>query len=954
MFEKNIFQLERATLVLLAVFLVFSITSCTVECNVPALVSAIDDANANPDSSTINLDPGCTYTLTAVDNTTVHSIGGTTFEYGDNGLPQITTPITINGNNATIMRADGAPNFRVFFIEKTGSLTINDLTLQNGFADGTSPGRGDSAGSGGAIYNFKSYLEMNNSTLQNNQATWEGGAIFACPPSDTYINSSTIHDNIAPSGGGIFTSFNGLLSVDNSEISDNSASGSGGGITAAYGAELTINASLISSNHSGRHGGGIYKDSGPSYLPTTTTTITDTTIQGNTADWNGGGVFILRTPLIVSGSQFSNNQADEYGGGLGYQNESTETVLISNTTFDNNSAALDGGAIQFSGEFMAISSSTIQNNKAKNGAGIYNGSADDPRNISHADTTLTITSSTIQGNIASENGGGAFNEGIMTCGESNFVANETSILGGGIENIGELEVISCTFDKNNTGADGGGINSDNIAEIQVSTFTNNTSERGGGFSSIGGNAEISRSTFVNNSASDQGGAIFNLGNTLGSSAMSIIDCEITDNTAPFGGGIANRLGYTKMSDSTISGNKASSEGGGIYNGGLMTVNQSTLSGNDASTLGGGIHNAEEINVQDSTFENNFASADGGGLNTYGKAAVTGSTFVGNTAFRGGGLASVGGDTELTNNTFSANTATDSGGGIFNAGRLIGEATSGGAMLASHVTAAYNSAPTGGGIATSGGGVKIKNSIIALNLSGADCHTSAADFSGIGENIDTDSSCIGFTLTKDPLLDILANYGGSTDTHALRTGSPAIDAAQDCTTVSGAALSVDQRGQPRPGGPICDLGAYEDAAGAPLPQMQPCIYTAATNLFCRLGPDNLLYPVVDSFKAGQSAPVVGQSWNQVFVYVEGPVNKVTCAVPATARFGTLEGDCEDLPFITAPDVEETVKEEEEIKEKEESKTPAPSQLGCMIMQLTGRMICVVPCPENAFPGTPCTP
>ena len=474
MFENNPFRLKFEVLVLLAISLAFSLASCTVDCNVPALVAAINNANANAAPSTLDLDPGCTYLLTAVDNTATSSFGGSTFEYGDNGLPQITTPITINGNDSTIIRAGGAPNFRIFFITDTGSLTINDLTLQNGIADETGTAF---PSSGGSIYNAGSYLEVNSSTLQDNQAGHHGGAIFAISGATTYINGSTISDNTAPRGGGIFIYHGGLLSVDNSEISDNSASAGGGGISLEHGAELIVNASLFASNHSGRRGGGIFKDGGVDRLPTT---ITGTTFRDNTADWSGGGVFIWRTPLTISDSQFSNNQADEYGGGLGYQNNSTETVLISNTTFDGNSATWDGGAIHFSGELMSINSSTIQNNIAENGAGIHNGPADDSKYIIRADTTLTITGSTVQQNIAGGDGGGAFNAGVMTCGESNFVANESTILGGGIHNTGEVEVRGCTFEKNKAGEDGGGIYSNNIAEIRSSTFTKNISIHAGG------------------------------------------------------------------------------------------------------------------------------------------------------------------------------------------------------------------------------------------------------------------------------------------------------------------------------------------------------------------------------------------------------------------------------------------------------------------------------------------
>jgi len=944
MFENNVFRLPLAVKVLLAVSLACCLTSCTtVDCNVPDLIAAINNANANPAPSTLDLDPGCIYTLTAVDNTATSFFGGSTFDYGENGLPQITTPITINGNDATIIRASGTTDFRFFYVTETGNLTINDLTLENGFADGTYPGGGSALpGSGGAIYNDGSYLEVNSSTLQANQATFHGGAIFAVEGTTTHINGSMITDNTAPLGGGIFIYHGGLLSVDNSEITDNTASTRGGGISVDFGAELIVNDSLIASNHSGRHGGGIFKDSGWESLPTT---ITGTTFQDNTADWSGGGVFIWRTPLTIMDSQFSNNQADEYGGGLGYQDHSTETVLISNTTFENNSATWDGGAIHFSGELMTINTCTIQNNVAENGAGIHNGTADDPygKYIIRADTTLTITSSTIQENTASGDGGGAFNEGVMTCGESNFFGNESFTLGGGIHNTGELEVLGCTFDKNGTGFDGGGINNYNIAEIRGSNLNNNTSERGGGFTSIGGDVEISQSTFMNNSASDRGGAIFNFGAFPGSSPMKILGCEIKDNTAPYGGGIATSMGDTKISDSIISGNKASSEGGGIYNDGLMKVAQSTLSGNEASTLGGGIQSTEEINVKDSTFEGNLALADGGGLNTYDKATVTGSTFIGNTAFRGGGLASVGGDTELTNNTFSANTATDSGGGLFNMGPLIGDTSLGGAMQASHITVAYNSAPAGGGIATSGGGVRIKNSIIALNLSGFDCHTSSVDMSGIGENIDSDSTCPGFTLKDDPLLKVLANYGGPTETHALQSDSPAIDAAPDCTTVGGAAVSVDQRGQPRPGGPICDLGAYEDETGIPVPLFPYIIFQRTSD--CRLEPSSSS-AAMTSFQPDDIVEVVGRNINLTWYQVAPAELEDPCWV----WVGQVKfiGDLESVEIIPS---KAPVEEE---KPEEEGEEPSPSQPGCTVLNLNGALVCQVPCPPNAVPGDPCTP
>jgi len=55
-----------------------------------------------------------------------------------------------------------------------------------------------------------------------------------------------------------------------------------------------------------------------------------------------------------------------------------------------------------------------------------------------------------------------------------------------------------------------------------------------------------------------------------------------------------------------------------------------------------------------------------------------------------------------------------------------------------------------------------------------------------------------------LVDILADNGGPTLTHALLAGSPAIDAAL------GACPAIDQRGVVRPVGGGCDVGAVEQS------------------------------------------------------------------------------------------------------------------------------------------------
>jgi hypothetical protein len=149
-----------------------------------------------------------------------------------------------------------------------------------------------------------------------------------------------------------------------------------------------------------------------------------------------------------------------------------------------------------------------------------------------------------------------------------------------------------------------------------------------------------------------------------------------------------------------------------------------------------------------------------------------------------------------------------GGGVFNGGV-------GGGILAAlsitNSTLSGNSADIeGGGIYSEGGTVELINTIVAAQALGEDCHAGPA-VTSFGHNLDSDGTCnltaIGDIPNVDPLLGPLQlNEPGSTETHALLPGSPAIDAGDDS-----ACPSTDQRGVPRPQGSRCDIGAYEALA-----------------------------------------------------------------------------------------------------------------------------------------------
>jgi predicted outer membrane repeat protein len=187
---------------------------------------------------------------------------------------------------------------------------------------------------------------------------------------------------------------------------------------------------------------------------------------------------------------------------------------------------------------------------------------------------------------------------------------------------------------------------------------------------------------------------------------------------------------------------------------------------------------------------------------------------------------------LTNVTLSGNSAKNDGGGLSTKRDVISQT-----LTLNNVTITNNTADSDNDGAGNGGGiyelvnpVLVQNSIIAGNFDtpdnagggtiSPDC---SGTFSSQGHNlIGSNDGCNDFvdgvnddivgagTSPIDPLLGPLANNGGSTQTHALLPGSPALNAGNPLTPGSGgfACAANDQRGVTRPQSSACDVGAFE--------------------------------------------------------------------------------------------------------------------------------------------------
>ena len=130
---------------------------------------------------------------------------------------------------------------------------------------------------------------------------------------------------------------------------------------------------------------------------------------------------------------------------------------------------------------------------------------------------------------------------------------------------------------------------------------------------------------------------------------------------------------------------------------------------------------------------------------------------------------------------------------------------------SNTTVTGNSAAVKGGslyLRGAATNVTISNSIVANSQGATDCFLlSSASITTIGNNWFDDDSCSG-SGQGDPGLDVLADNGGPTLTHALLPSSGAIDGGDNAICATVPVNNIDQRGISRPQGANCDIGAFE--------------------------------------------------------------------------------------------------------------------------------------------------
>lgn len=324
-----------------------------------------------------------------------------------------------------------------------------------------------------------------------------------------------------------------------------------------------------------------------------------------------------------------------------------------------------------------------------------------------------------------------------------------------------------------------------------------------------------------------------------------IDAQSNSRGFNISDGVSTNLLDVSISGLTITGGYVAGSGAGIENDENLELTNVVLTDNVATNLGGAInHDFGKLSLIDSTLHSNEANHGGGVygfFKTIDSLEIDGSTFSENEAASlGGGLffknvdaGGVDSSAKIINSTFSGNTAGSHSGGL----RIRGSSQASTDVTIVNSTITGNEAPTAGGVfAYPTATVTMHNSILAGNsVTGSSTWTTDASGNiggttsspslnnligvgntGLGVSNGVNQNLVGTYSTPQAAgLEVLADNGGPTQTHALLSTSDAIDAGSSSAATS--ALSgldfVDQRGynrnfdDPTETGGV-DIGAYE--------------------------------------------------------------------------------------------------------------------------------------------------
>lgn len=787
---------------------------CTTDnCSVREAVIAANSYVGN--GVTVNI-PAGTYILTR------------SGEYDDVALTgdlDITRNMTIKGAGATTTVIDGNDLDRIFYIPANKTVSISDLTIQNGYVSGS------------------------------NISRTEGGGLLIDDHSTVTLTRVHIRDNAAAGGGGI-SFYGSTLNIIESSIFNNDGLGSGGAILIGGYATLNVTRSTIVNNVA-RYGTFVRTKTNDVINLTDSTIIGDiyqgaalqvnntNSILGNAENLgvlqaNGGPTWTMaplpNSPVIGSGTNCGTNDQrgqprDDGGCDVGAYEANYPPAVMSVTGFDSSNAP--AALTENVRTILTLTRIEIRFTEAMANPAGDNG-ANDVTNPTNYKLVNAGSDGVLQTSVCGALQGD--DQFISVSGASWDATKNTVSLVLGLQPLdGNYRLLACETlqDGKSNGLDG---NRDGAGgDPLVRNFTVQIAQTG--------------TEFTVNLTNDSGDGVCGVVHCSLREAVGAANASVTPAIINIPAGLYT-LSLSGAEDANASGdldilkpvqiigagaNVTLIDGGGIDRvfhikevAGSVTLANLTVQNGQVGfgLMGGGIfyegNQTAQFNLTNVAVVNNTSAGVGGGIAIYGAnttATITNNTISGNRTtgqgdpqYYGSGAGIYNNGTlRITNSTISGNQASGWAGGLltYNLTELNNVTVTGNLANSDNV----GNDGRGGGIARENPNAPFRlwNTLIYGNSgSSPDCSSGTGSLqSGDYNLIGNLTSC---TLTGDtahnligvnPLLGALANNGGPTQTLMLLPGSPAINAGNNATCAVN-----DQRGVPRPQNGTCDIGAVE--------------------------------------------------------------------------------------------------------------------------------------------------
>jgi parallel beta helix pectate lyase-like protein len=254
------------------------------------------------------------------------------------------------------------------------ALSRGTVTIEKSFVQGNQsigPGGGINCNVSGTTIT----CQISESMFQDNASTnGDGGGLVINTGGVTSDQNSVVksvfkNNSASGNGGGLLlSSAQGLLMTDSQFLGNTAQTGKGGGVC-VLGGDQSLNAdkTIFQDNQSGSDGGGLFASvaGGKVIIEDSIFNNNQTSVSGS---GQGGGLSINSKDGLISGSTFSANHADSHGGAALLSG--TGGNQVTNSTFSGNSAGTDGGGLfLIKGGQVSFNNVTMVQNTAQIGLG---------------------------------------------------------------------------------------------------------------------------------------------------------------------------------------------------------------------------------------------------------------------------------------------------------------------------------------------------------------------------------------------------------------------------------------------------------------------------------------------------------------------------------------------------------------------------------------------------------